>query len=46
MIAPEFKKYEILEAPDDRIMIVLDTCDDFLQEFGYEGSDKHIITVT
>ena len=26
---PAFKKYEILEAPDDRIMIVLDTCDDF-----------------
>ena len=27
-IDPAFKKYEILEAPDDRIMIVLDTCDD------------------
>ena len=26
---PAFKKYEILEAPDDRIMIVLDTCDDY-----------------
>ena len=43
---PAFKKYEILEAPDDRVMIVLDTCDDFPQEFGYEGSEKHIITVT
>ena len=26
---PAFKKYKILEAPDDLIMIVLDTCDDY-----------------
>jgi len=36
-VDPAFKKYEILEAPEDHIMVVLDTCDDWPSEFGYEA---------
>ena len=43
---PAFKKYEILEAPDDRIVVVLDTCDDWPSEFGYDWMVKLMITVT
>jgi hypothetical protein len=43
---PSFKKYEILVAPNDRIMVVLETCNDWPSEFSYEGSGKHMITVT
>ena len=43
---PAFNKYEILEAPGDNIVVVLDTCDDWPSEFGYDWMAKLMITVT
>ena len=43
---PAFKKYEILEAPGDDILVVLDTCDDWPIDFGYDWMGKLMITVT
>jgi hypothetical protein len=45
-LAPEFKKYEILEAPGGDIVVVLNTCLDFSSEFGYDWMGKHIATIT
>ena len=43
---PAFKKYEILEAPEDHIMVVLNTCDDWPIDFGYDWMGELMITVT
>jgi hypothetical protein len=45
-LAPEFKKYEILEAPDGDIVVVLNTCDDCPMEFGYDWMGKRMATIT
>ena len=44
-LAPEFKKYEILEAPDNDTCIVLNCCDDWPTDFGYDWMPTHMITV-
>jgi hypothetical protein len=43
---PAFKKYEILEASGDHIVVVLDTRDDWPMDFGYDWMGKLMITVT
>jgi hypothetical protein len=43
---PAFKKYEILEAPEEHIMVVLNTCDDWPIDFGYDWMGELMITVT
>ena len=43
---PAFKKYEILEAPEDHIMVVLNTCDDWPIDFGYDWMGELMITLT
>jgi len=45
-LAPEFKKYEILELNDWDLVVVLDTCDNFPVEFGYDWMSTPLITVT
>ena len=43
---PAFKKYEILEAPEDHIVVVFNTCDDWPIDFGYDWMGELMITVT
>ena len=45
-LAKEFKKCELLELDEWDIVVVLDSCNNLHQDFGYEWLQTPMITVT